>query len=128
LMNFNNQFQATKFLQFVFGANVQYKKQETTGPDVGELQNISPYETLLNPDGTYSVNLNSWNREQQNLLPLTKFPYSDWTYNLLREVNGRKRTNEQISARIQGGLNIKIMKGLDFDAKVQYERLKTDYS
>ena len=38
LMNFNNQFQATKFLQLVFGANVQYRKQETSGPTVGELQ------------------------------------------------------------------------------------------
>jgi TonB-linked SusC/RagA family outer membrane protein len=128
LMNFNNQFQVTKFIQFVLGANVQYKKQETSGPDVAELQSISPYETLLNPDGSYSANINTWNREQQNLLPLNKFPYSDWTYNLLREVNGRKRTSEQISGRIQAGLNIQIMKGLDFDAKVQYERIKTDFS
>ena len=128
LMNFNNQFQVTKSLQLVFGANVQYKKQETSGPDVAELQSISPYETLLNPDGTYSANVNTWNREQQNLLPLNKFPYSDWRYNLLREVNGRQRTNEQISGRIQGGLNIKIMNGLDIDAKVQYERIKTDFS
>ena len=128
LMNFNNQFQATKFMQIVFGANVQYKKTETTGPDVSEIQNISPYETLLNPDGSYSVNLMNWNREQQNLLPLSKFPYPDWTYNLLREIKGRKRTNEQFSARVQAGLNFKIMKGLDLDSKVQYEKIKTDFS
>lgn len=128
LMNFNNQFQATRFMQIVFGANVQYKKQETTGPDVSEIQNISPYETLLNPDGSYSVNLMNYNREQQNLLPLSKFPYSDWKYNLLREIRGRERTNEQFSARIQLGLNFKIIKGLDFDSKVQYEKIKTDFS
>jgi len=115
-------------MQIVFGANVQYRKTETTGPDVSEIQSISPYETLVNPDGTYSVNLNLWNREQQNLLPLSKFPYSDWTYNLLREIRGRERTNEQLSTRVQAGLNFKIIKGLDFDSKVQYEKIKTDFS
>ena len=128
LMNFNNQFQATKSLQISFGANVQYRKTEGSGPDISEIQNISPYETLLNPDGKYSVNLNSWNRAEQNQLPLSKFPYSDWTYNLLREVRGREFTNEQISARIQAGLNLKIIKGLDVDVKVQYERIKGETS
>lgn len=128
LMNFNNQITATKFLQILIGANIQYKKAETTGPDVPEIQNISPYETLLNSDGSYATNLMSWNREQQNLLPLSKFPYADWTYNLLREVRGRERTSEQISARMQAGANIRIMKGLDLDAKFQYERIKTEFS
>ncbi|MDB5231563.1 MAG: SusC/RagA family TonB-linked outer membrane protein [Chitinophagaceae bacterium] len=128
LMNFNNQFQATKYLTLVFGANVQFKKTESSGPDIGEMQNLSPYETLLNPNGSYSVNLNSYNREQMALLPLDKFPYSDWSYNLLREVRGRDITNEQISARIQAGINVKILKGVDFDSKLQYERNKTDFS
>jgi TonB-linked SusC/RagA family outer membrane protein len=128
LINFNNQFQATKFLQVTFGANVQYKRTETSGPTVGEIQNISPYETLVNPDGNYSVNLNSWNRAEMGLLPLAKFPYPDWNYNLLREIRGRKITTEELNARVQGGINIKIIKGLDFDIKVQYERVKTDNS
>lgn len=128
LMNFNNQFQATKSLQISFGANVQYRNTETSGPDISEMQNISPYETLLNSDGKYSVNLNSYNRAEQNLLPLSKFPYADWTYNLLREVRGRQITNEQFSARIQGGLNLKIINGLDLDVKVQYERIKSETS
>lgn len=128
LINFNNQFQATKFLTVVFGANVQYKRTETSGPDVGEIQSISPYETLLNPDGSYSVNLMNWNRAEMALLPLSKFPYADWNYNLLREVRGRKIMSEQFSARVQGGFNVKIMQGLDIDVKVQYERIKTDNS
>ncbi len=122
LLNFNNQYQATDFLQISFGANVQYKKTETSGAEVGNLQQLSPYETLLNPDGSYGVNLNTWNREQMALLPLTKFPYADWSYNLLREVNGRSYKSEDISARLQGGINLKILKGLNFDSKIQYEK------
>jgi TonB-linked SusC/RagA family outer membrane protein len=128
LMNFNNQFQATRFLQIVFGANVQYRKTTTSGPDVNEIQNISPYETLLNPDGSFSVNLNSWNRAEQAQLPLSKFPFNAWSYNLLQDVKGRVRDNEQLSARVNAGINIKIIKGLDFDSKIQYERIKTDFS
>jgi TonB-dependent starch-binding outer membrane protein SusC len=128
LLNFNNEFEATRFLVFSFGANVQYRKTESSGPTISEMQSLSPYETLLDPNGNYSVNLNSWNREQQNLLPLNKFPYPDWSYNLLREVRGRSVTNELFSARIQGGVTIKIMRGLDFDIKGQYEKIKSETS
>jgi TonB-linked SusC/RagA family outer membrane protein len=122
LLNFNNQYQVTDFLQVQFGANIQYKKTETSGAEVGDLQQLSPYETLLNPDGSYSTNLRNWNREQMALLPLSKFPYADWSYNLLREVNGRSYKSEDISARLQGGLNVRILKSLNFDAKIQYEK------
>jgi TonB-linked SusC/RagA family outer membrane protein len=127
VVNFNDQFKVTDFLEFNFGTNIQYKKQETSGATVGEIQQLSPYETLLDPDGNYSVNLNTWNRQQLSLLPLNKFPYSDWSYNLLREVRNRELTSEDLSARLQGGINIKIMKGLTMDSKIQYEKRKTDY-
>ncbi len=127
MFNFNNQYQAAKFLTFTIGTVLQYRKQETSGATIDEIQGLSPYETLLNPDGKYSVNLRSYNRQQLALLPLNKFPYSDWTYNLLREVRGRKFSNEDLNARVQAGINIKIVKGLEFDSKFQYERRKIEY-
>lgn len=126
VLNFNNQFKLTNFLEFSFGGNIQYKKTENSGPSVGEIKQLSPYETLLNNDGNFSVNLNGWNRQQQSYLPLNKFPYSDWSYNLLREVQNRKITNEDLSTRIQGGVTIKIIKGLTLDSKIQYEKRKSD--
>lgn len=126
LFNFNNQYQAGNFLTLSLGANIQYRKQETSGATVEDIQQLSPYETLLNPNGAYSVNLNAYNREQQALLPLSKFPYSDWTYNLLREVRGRSFTNEDLSARLQAGINIRILKSLNFDSRIQYERQRND--
>ncbi len=126
IVNFNNQFKLTNFIEFSFGGNIQYKKQESSGASIAEIRSLSPYETLLDEDGDYSVNLNTWNRQQLALLPLNKFSYSDWSYNLLREVQNRKITNEDLSARIQGGVNIKIIKGLNFDSKIQYEKRKSD--
>lgn len=127
MLNFNNQFRPSNSITLMVGATLQYRKQETSGATVGEIQSLSPYETLLNPDGSYSVNLKTYNREQMALLPLAKFPYQDWTFNLLREVNGRKLTNEDLNARLQAGLNIKIFKGLTLDARLQYERQRREY-
>jgi TonB-linked SusC/RagA family outer membrane protein len=129
-MNFSNEYKIAKFLTFNFGLNLQYKKQETSGATIGELGELSPYETLLNPDGSYAVNLknlNGLNREISAALPLNSFPYPDWSYNLLRETRGRKLSSEDFSARIQTGFNIKLMPGLNFDTKLQYERGKTEY-
>lgn len=125
-LNFSNDFKLTNFLSFNFGANLQYKNQQTSGATISEIQNLSPYEVLLNPDGSYGTNLNVYNRAQLALIPTSKFPYSDWSYNLLREVNGRDFNNQNLSARIQAGLNLKIVKGLTFDSKFQYERIKSD--
>lgn len=127
-LNMSNDFKLAKFISFNIGANIQYKKQESSGATISEIEGLSPYEMLLNPDGSYATNLNKYNREQLALIPSAQFPYADWSYNLLREVRGRNLSNESISARIQAGLNIQLMKGLSFDSKFQYERAKTDYA
>lgn len=126
-LNFNNSYELTKFLSFNIGTNLQYKKSDNSGASIAEIEGLSPYEMLLNEDGSYAVNLKDYNREQLGLIPTDKFPYSDWSYNLLREVKGRSKTSQTMSARVQGGLNLKIVKGLTFDTKFQYERAKLDY-
>ena len=127
-LNLNNDFKIAKFLTFYIGANIQYKKQESSGATLAEIQGLSPYEMLLNPDGSYATNLNGFNREQLSQIPADKFPYADWSYNLLQEVRGRSLSKEDLSARIQAGLNIRLPKGFSFDSKFQYERARTDYS
>ncbi|WP_165973339.1 SusC/RagA family TonB-linked outer membrane protein [Pedobacter sp. ok626] len=127
-LNFNNDFKISKALNFNISANLQYKDQESSGATIDEIQGLSPYELLLNPDGSYGTNLKDYNREQLGLIPYDKFTYSDWSYNLLREVTGRNLKSETLNARIQAGLNLKIVKGLTFDTKLQYERSKTDYN
>ncbi|MCJ0741190.1 SusC/RagA family TonB-linked outer membrane protein [Pedobacter montanisoli] len=126
-LNFNNDFKITRYLNFNLSANLQYKKQETSGATVAELQELSPYEVLLNDDGSYGVNLKGYNRDQLSQMPLNKFTYSDVSYNLLREIRGRSRKNEVLSSRVQAGLNLTILKGLTFDTRFQYERSKTNY-
>jgi len=127
-LNFNNDYKISKILNFNLSANLQYKDQENGGATIAEMQELSPYEILLNSDGSYGTNLKDYNRQQLSLIPYDKFTYSDWSYNLLREVKGRNLKSETLNARIQAGLNLKVMKGLTFDTKFQYERAKTDYN
>ncbi|MES2275413.1 MAG: SusC/RagA family TonB-linked outer membrane protein [Bacteroidota bacterium] len=128
-INFSNEYKLAKFLTFNFGAYLQYRKDETSGATLTELQQLSPYETLQNADGSYSANINVGgpNRAVAAALPLNSFPYPDWSYNLLREERGRKLTDNDYNVRIQTGFNIKLLPGLNFDTKLQYEREKTDY-
>lgn len=127
-LNFAHDYKLTRFLSFNFGLNLQYRDNESSGATIEEMQGLSPYETLLQPNGSYSVNLNNRNREQLALLPLNRFPYADWNYNLLREVNNRKFGSEDINARLNAGFNVKLIKGLTFDTKVQYEQRRVDIS
>lgn len=127
MFNFNNQYKATKFISFFANASIQYTDQTSSGATVSEIEQLSPYETLLNPDGAYSVNLKQINRQLFATLPAKSLPYADWSYNLLREVNERKFSTEDLNARLQLGMTINIIKGLTFDTKLQYERRKTDY-
>jgi TonB-linked SusC/RagA family outer membrane protein len=125
-LNFNNIFTATNFMTVSFGTNVLYRKRETSGAEVGELQGLSPYELLLNEDGSYATNLRGYNRFEMSKLPLQNFPYPDWEYNLLREVRGRELTSEEIAVRLQGGITLNLFKGFSIDGKVQYEKAKTN--
>ncbi|MFD2871693.1 SusC/RagA family TonB-linked outer membrane protein [Mucilaginibacter ximonensis] len=125
-MNFSNEYKFTKFLTFNFGLYLQYNKQNNSGATLAELKSLSPYETLVKSDGTYAVNLNTYNRAVLSGLPLNSFPYSDLSYNLLREVRGRNFSLQDYNARIQTGFNIRIIPGLNFDTKLQYERGKTE--
>jgi TonB-linked SusC/RagA family outer membrane protein len=127
MFNFNNQYRPTKFLSFFVNASVQYTDQTSSGATVSEIEQLSPYETLLNPDGAYSVNLKNINRQLFGTLPASSLPYQDWSFNLLREVRERKFSTEDLNARFQVGMSVSIFKGLSFDSRLQYERRKTDY-
>lgn len=125
-LNFSNQYSPFRFLTFDIGLFLQHRSKSNDGATLSEMQAMSPYETLLNPNGSYSENIQGQNREILRQLPLNLFPYADWGYNLLREVRGRDLRTKDYNARIQAGLNFKITKGLDFSTRFQYERGKID--
>ena len=140
-INFSNEYKLASFLTFNFNTFLQYNSRENSGITMDELNGyptllgggLSSYEMLLNPDGSYvhqvaGVNAGFGGPDPYLLsqLPLSKFPYPDWSYNVLREVRGRDLRSTNFNTRIQTGLTFKLLPGLTLDAKVQYERGKTN--
>ena len=119
-LNHNTQASIFKWLDFSLVTNLHYLQSENSGPTMGELRLLSPYELILNDDGSYATQLMGVNREQYEKIRGT-LPYDDWDYNILRETRARKLTGVDISARIQAGLTFKLLPGLTFDTKFQYE-------
>jgi len=125
-MNIQNEFNLAKFLTFNINAFLLYNDQSSSGGTLAELRNLSPYETLINSDDSYSAQINTYNRYLLTKLPLNKFPYQDLSYNLLREIRGRNLTAKNYYARLQTGFAATIIPGLTLDAKFQYERGTTN--
>lgn len=126
LVNFNNSYKFNSRITGTLSATFQHKEQETSGPSISSFANLSPYEMLLNEDGSYAKNIGSWNTLIADNMSLTNLPYNDLSYNLLREVRGREYTTETTRYRVNAGINARIWRKLSFDTKFQYERNDTE--
>lgn len=126
-----------KWLEFSFSGLVNYNKINNSGINgsstspgssynpLADIQNISPYEMLRNEDGSLTNISKNYAPIIQRLVPIALFPYADWTYNPIQEIANRKITSEELNTRLQAGLRFKIIKGLTFDSKLQYELFNT---
>lgn len=123
-----------KWLEFSFSGQVNYNNinnsgingsTSPTGNPLSDIQNIAPYEMLRNEDGSLTNIPKYYMPIVNRSVPTALFPYSDWTYNPIQEIENRKITSEQLNTRLQAGLRLKVIKGLSVDSKVQYELLNT---
>ncbi|MCL2501830.1 MAG: SusC/RagA family TonB-linked outer membrane protein [Bacteroidales bacterium] len=119
-LHYNNQTNLFKWLEFNFSTNLHYVRANSSGPARAEMANLSPYEMILNEDGSYATQLMR-NRAQLAKIPAGALPYDDWSYNLLREVRGRNLTSKDVSTRVIAGLNFKVLNGLSYATSFLYE-------
>ncbi|MBC9933024.1 SusC/RagA family TonB-linked outer membrane protein [Chitinophaga qingshengii] len=125
LLNYRTNANVFRWLDFNAGLMLAYKDARNNGVSLGDIQGLSPYDMLVNPDGSYT-DINQYYRPiLERLVPMNKFPYADWTYNPIPEINNRNITAQQLNMRVQGGLTFKLMKGLSVDSRVQYELFNT---
>ncbi len=127
MLNFNNSYKINSWLTATVSGTFQKKTQETSGVTISELSSLSPYEMLVEEDGSYAYNSYYWNRLVAEDLNLQNLPYSDLTsYNLLKEVRNRSYKTETTRYRVNFGLNAKIWRNIVFDTKFQYEKNTSD--
>ncbi|MEG2780350.1 MAG: SusC/RagA family TonB-linked outer membrane protein [Bacteroidales bacterium] len=122
--NYRTNLALFKWLDVSVSTMFQYSSIRNNGVNLADIQEISPYDMLIGENGEYlhvqkDLYLPIIDRyiTQQNV----KFPYSNWGYNPVQEMRGRDITSKSLYGRVQAGLKVKIMKGLTFDSKFQYE-------
>ena len=134
MVNYRTDANVFPWLDLNLSGMVLYNKAKNSGVNMntnggsdplGTLQNMNPYEMLLNPDGSFTNISQYYWPIMQRLVPMSKFPYADWTYNPINEIHNRKLITEQLNTRIQAGLTFKILKGLSIDSKGQFELFNT---
>lgn len=121
MVNFRNRTRLFKWLDFNFNGSYTYTQSDNSGYG---LPGLSPYEMLMDDNGnyipySYGVSLNYVDRH----VPKDAFPYSDWSWNPVQEMDNRSLTSTSSTARVQAGLTVKIWQGLTFDSRVQYEMM-----
>ena len=127
MINYNGTYRFNKRITGTLSTTWQKKRRETSGVTISEFTELSPYEMLVNEDGSYATNIRTFNRFELENVDRESFPYSDFDYNMLREVRNRSYITNTMNWRVQLGLNVKLFKGLTYDMKYQYERNTSDY-
>lgn len=121
MLTFRNNTSLAKWLDFGLNGMYMYKKDKNNGMTLADIQSWSPYDMLVNPDGSLADVNKFYTPLLKRAIPTTSFPYADWTYNPIQEIANRQRTVEQTQARLQAQLTFKIMRGMNLDLIGQYE-------
>lgn len=135
-INYSTSADIFKWLKLNFSGLVNYNKINRSGVNynvnpygspnpLADIANIAPYEMLRNEDGSLNNIGQYYTPIIDRFVPKALFPYSDWTYNPIQEIENRNYTSEHLNTRLQTGLTFNIIKGLTFDTKIQYELFNT---
>ncbi|MDE3742773.1 SusC/RagA family TonB-linked outer membrane protein [Maribacter polysaccharolyticus] len=127
-VNFKNQTQLAKGLKLDFGAMLQYSDVTANSGDMlNVIKGLSPWDMLKNEDGSLTdmSYLNYYMPNFNEFVPSELFPYSDWSYNPITEVQNRDLNTKQLNTRINAGLTVDIIDGLQLSSKIQYELFNT---
>ena len=127
MVNYRNEIKVTKWLNFDFSGMMQYNINNHDGVSIGDISNLAPYDMLVNSDGSLADLSNTYFYLPilNELVPIDAFPYSDWSYNPITEYKNRDLVRTDLNARIMTGLKLKIIEGLDFTTKLQYQLFTT---
>ncbi|MDR1720497.1 MAG: SusC/RagA family TonB-linked outer membrane protein [Dysgonamonadaceae bacterium] len=112
----------TKWLEFNFLGSFTYK-ESTSNYSAEDILSLAPYEMLIDEDGNLTnISKGIYWPNLQRYFQYENFPY-EFTYNPITELGEgvKDLTTTNINARFQGGLKFKLLEGLTFDSKIQYE-------
>jgi len=126
MMNYRTTASLARWLDVSLNTMLQYNRFTNNGSNLAEASSLSPYEMLANPDGSLTqTTLRYYLPLIRRQVPVNLFPYNDWSYNPAREIYSRSLVNTELNSRVQAGLTLKPMKGLNIESRIQYENFNT---
>ncbi len=127
MLNYRNLAEISKWMDLTVSGMLHYSHSNNNGCSLGDIQRLSPYDMLKDENGNYTNVINDYYQPIiENQVPVEKFPYADWSYNPLVEMDNRDLTTQLLNIRLQAGITLKLWKGLSYDAKIQYELLQEE--
>ncbi|MGQ1909451.1 SusC/RagA family TonB-linked outer membrane protein [Marinifilum sp. RC60d5] len=106
-------------ISFNAGISATIRNAENNG--AGGLSSLAQYQQILDENGDYIPQ--PWTYSQagkETHAAANNSPY-DWTYNAYQEFENKDNSVKNVDLRMQAGLNIKLIKGLAFEGRYQYE-------
>ncbi|MDO5977831.1 SusC/RagA family TonB-linked outer membrane protein [Flavivirga spongiicola] len=127
-IDFASNVKLNKRLRFDFAGMLQGTDGDNNGTNLNFIRSLAPYDMLVNPDGSL-VDMSYLTYYKPNLdafVPTELFPDSDWSFNPIRDINEKDLNTKQLNYRIQAGLTLEILEGLNLSSKIQYETFKVE--
>ncbi|WP_242135561.1 SusC/RagA family TonB-linked outer membrane protein [Aestuariivivens marinum] len=126
LVNLNSDYKITDRIHLDINGVLSNSKSQNYGLSLNTLQNMSPYERLVNPDGSYAPQRHSaYDSKYMEYFAnnVSNLPYDDLTYNALRDARNTVNRNKTLNYRIAASLNVELLDGLEFKPGFIYEHV-----
>jgi TonB-linked SusC/RagA family outer membrane protein len=95
------------------------RNQENNGAT--SLDKLASYQRILDENGDYIAQPYTYSQAAKDAhAAVNNSPY-DWTYNAYQEFENKDNSIKNVDLRMQAGLNVKLIEGLDFEGRYQYE-------
>lgn len=91
------------------------------GIDLNSLVSIPQYQTIVDENGRYVPQPKSYYQSTKESLVARGFPYN-WDYNLKREYDNKNNKTVNTDLKLNLGVTLNLLEGLDLDGGFQYER------
>jgi TonB-linked SusC/RagA family outer membrane protein len=123
IVDTKNDFTLTPRLKLTLGANVSFLN--TASNLTPNVVGMVPYELLEDENGNplsqlhmfYSDEAVAWTRNE-----LDKRNMVSYDYRLLNELDKQEHISNAVNTRLQAGLTLKLLEGLDFESNFRYQR------
>lgn len=128
LINLNNQYKVSDWLTFNVNGMLDKSRRESAGVGFNTIQNLQPYDKLINDDGTYtSVYHPTYDAKYLEIFAnnVNGLPYDDITYNPLRDARETEFVTKGTNFRVSGGFDIKVLDGLMVKPSFTYQKYET---